>query len=303
MRILEINIDFENKLNKTTSIKFNKDSGFNYFSSSDHEIVLIKMFLKYLKGEDDQLIYYHNTSTPFSYLISLEDDSGLKYVYNLEFSETAKILSECLMAGGKYWGYYDHRNNSFEEGDGFGEFIFDVESESDRLFNAIHNTRKGNLFFTKAFLKLGELISRIHLDEVISSRDLKDYLNSFNKDILNRVRLIIPSLGFGIIEVTEDWRLITEYDSEGKLPIESHGSGLKSVLNILPKIISSIQLGDVTVLFPVSLSLHPLLERQLLRMYLEIHNPKKGQLIISSLHEDTYLYNDINIYKVNIKNT
>lgn len=86
----------------------------------------------------------------------------------------------------------------------------------------------------------------------------------YSESIQDKVRSIIPVLGFGVNEITKDWKIITDYDPTGKLSVVEHGSGFRILLHILPMMFNVIE-NPEKCLFVTSLSgLHPNLRKTLM---------------------------------------
>lgn len=87
----------------------------------------------------------------------------------------------------------------------------------------------------------------------------------YPESVQEKVRNIIPDLGFGINKITEDWRIITDHDPTGLLSIIDHGSGFRILMYMLPIIFSIIEDPEERCLFITSMSgLHPTLKRGLI---------------------------------------
>lgn len=89
-------------------------------------------------------------------------------------------------------------------------------------------------------------------------------IRRYPKSVQDKVRISVPLLGFGINEITEDWKIITDYDSTGKLSVIEHGSGFRILLHILPMMFSVIESPEKCLIITSLSGLHPNLKRALM---------------------------------------
>ena len=296
MKILRIIIESYGclELGEELSIDFCGENNINNLKCYSIEPHYLKLFLGFITGRKTryELKQEHNSNnSPFSFTITIEDKDI--FSYNIEFSENCELLSECLTINGVIWGFLNCIDNTFEEGECFGRCIEDPELESDLLISSISNHGKGNnIFFPVAFKRFEKLINQIVIIDTYEFRrisDIKNNLNSLPADISKTTRNMIPSLGLGINKVTEDWKFCSTGDPDGTIPLEAHGSGLITLLQIIPLMVFSINYEVCAVILPISGSLHPKLEEHLLDHFITEANSInfKGQFIFTTVREDS----------------
>ena len=303
MKILRIIIENYGRLEfgEELSINFCGRNNINNLRCCSIEAHYLKLFLDFVTGRKTEYelkqnhLYYKNNS-PFSFTITIEDKDI--FSYNIEFSENCELLSECLTINGVMWGFLNCMDNTFEEGECFGQGIEDPELEADLLINSINNHKKGDIFFPIAFKRFEKLINQIVIIDTYEFQkigDIKNNLNNLPADISKSTRNIIPALGLGITKVTKNWEFCSVNDPTGTIPLESHGSGLITLLRIIPLMISSISYGTSAIILPISGSLHPVLEQHLLNHFITEVNSINftGQFIFTTMQEECMTHENI----------
>lgn len=210
------------------------------------------------------------------------DVSGEEYLYDVEIDPTVKLISsELLVVNGEEELFIDRTTGNYT----VGEFI------SKHIYHPL------NICYYEKAARYRTTIPRL-VEELeglaknicwvkhnIATPIVKEKYLSLNKEQSNLFRKIFLHLDFGITEITEDWRFCSEVDPNGEMSLSCHGTGFNSTIIILSEMIKSLTEGKIIIMPYISkYGLHPLLERELLRVYCKLHKEmgSEGQLIFGS---------------------
>ena len=210
---------------------------------------------------------------------------GKEYSYSGLFFSEGKFYSESLYINNKLSIYYDEIDG-ISIGPGFEGSVEDEDRLID--FFTSYGFNKSFIFsrLTRMYTFLSTELRVLDLGENLTSDKILYNLGEFSYDTKNLVRKVIPELGFGILEVTDDWRLITEQDTKGIIGIDSHGSGLKTLLYILPELLECCQEDCYSkcLVLPGNLgNLHYALLRELFEFLSKKLRSKKEVQVICSM--------------------
>lgn len=203
-------------------------------------------------------------------LCSEDYDIGYSVIFTLD-----EFISESLVVDQKLAVYVDQYEISIGAG-------FKGTGEDEEILLNLYEVYKSTKFITSFISNLSYDYPNISYgigkffekDLIIadSGEGLKwgidpfiEKLMKYPESVQEKVRNIIPDLGFGINKITEDWRIITDHDPTGLLSIIDHGSGFRILMYMLPIIFSIIEDPEERCLFITSMSgLHPTLKRGLI---------------------------------------
>ena len=203
-------------------------------------------------------------------LCSEDYDIGYSVIFTLD-----EFISESLVVDQKLAVYVDQYETSIGAG-------FKGTGEDEEILLNLYEVYKSTKFITSFISNLSYDYPNISYgigkffekDLIIadSGEGLKwgidpfiEKLMKYPESVQEKVRNIIPDLGFGINKITEDWRIITDHDPTGLLSIIDHGSGFRILMYMLPIIFSIIEDPEEKCLFITSMSgLHPTLKRVLI---------------------------------------
>lgn len=203
-------------------------------------------------------------------LCSEDHDIGYSIIFTLD-----EFISESLVIDKKLAVYIDQDEISIGAG-------FRGTGEDEEILLNLYEVYKSKRFTTSFIPNLSYEypniscgIGKFFEKDLIISDPSEEFrwgidifiekLMKYPKSVQEKIRNIIPDLGFGINKITEDWKIITDYDSTGVLSIIDHGSGFRILMYMLPMIFSIIENSEEKCLFITSMSgLHPNLKRVLI---------------------------------------
>lgn len=201
-------------------------------------------------------------------------EEGNEICYNIMFFPD-EVLTESLVINNRMAIY-----SSIEEINIGAGFIGDAEDEENLLkyYEYIKSDNfKRSLIFSYSdpiFMNLRDFfLYKLRIIEFnqgcyLSGEQQKFNLkHNYSEKVQTIVRKALPELGFGIQEITEDWIIKTEIDSEGKLGIDSYGSGFKILLSLLPELVNCcINKDNCLVICNTFSGLHYLLKKKLISL-------------------------------------
>lgn len=103
---------------------------------------------------------------------------------------------------------------------------------------------------------------------------------SYSNEAKAFTRKFIPQLGFQIDEITENWKILTEFDPTGEIPLESHGSGLRKLVTLVSAIYDTSKEEGLLCIPDLSFSLHFKVEETLLKFFNESFNREKNSCLL-----------------------
>lgn len=203
-------------------------------------------------------------------LCSEDHDIGYSIIFTLD-----EFISESLVVDKKLAVYIDQYEISIGAG-------FEGTGEDEEILLNLYEVYKSKKFTTSfipnlsyEYPNISYRIGKFFEKDLIISDPSEEFrwgidifiekLMKYPKSVQEKVRNIIPGLGFGINKITEDWKIITDHDPTGILSIIDHGSGFRILMYMLPMIFSIIENPEEKCLFITSMSgLHPNLKRVLI---------------------------------------
>lgn len=213
------------------------------------------------------------------------DISGKEYLYDVGIDPIDKLISsELLVVNGKEKLYIDSTTGISKH------IIYHTLNVGYYEEDARYRTTT----IPRLVKELEGLAKNIcWVKHNIATPIVKEKYLSLNKEQSNLFRKIFLHLDFGITEITEDWKFCSSFDPNGEMSLDCHGTGFVSTVLILSEMIKSLTEGKIIIIPYISkYGLHPLLERELLRVYCKLHKEmgSEGQFIFGSYNITTENY-------------
>lgn len=227
-----------------------------------------------------------NPSISFSY----SDREDIVTCYGTIFGEDGKLIAETVTKGGEMV-IHRHIDGICPDLGVSGNLV--MPSQDERISELHGNSETTGQPFLLTTLSDQTLYTDIS-SMIIQDLDPEVSVTTYPDYIQELVRQIIPRLGFAILTVTPDWRFITYHDPNGEIPLENHGSGIKRVMSILPRILITAMEGGIYCIPWLSSSMHPKLEIGLLSIFNEYRKPEKfGKILFSGAQEEDRYHQEV----------